>query len=79
VSEAGRGKWRRAEERESEEERKGGRQAVSSCLQLRWAPHEPTWSGSKLMGAQAHSTRFHVSSPLSAVVFHVGAGDPTAG
>jgi hypothetical protein len=48
-------------------------------LQLRRSPHEPTWSGSKLMGAQAHSTRFHVSSPLSAAVFRVGAGDPTAG
>jgi hypothetical protein len=70
---------REGEMEESGGERKGGRQAVSSCLQLRWAPHEPTWSGSKLMGAQAHSTRFHVSSPLSAVVFRVGAGDPTAG
>jgi hypothetical protein len=91
VREAGRREKGEERERASGDRAKkrggGGRQAVSSCLaarlppslQLRRSPHEPTWSGSKLMGAQAHSTRFHVSSPLSAVVFRVGAGDPTAG
>jgi hypothetical protein len=50
----------------------GGRQAVSSCLAARWTPSlqprpsapEPTWSWSKLIDAQGHSTRFRDSSPM---------------
>jgi hypothetical protein len=74
-------------ERESEEERRGWE---TGCLQLSCgsAAAEPPASAGptrtyvereQIDGCKAHSTRFHVSSPLSAVVFRVGAGDPTAG